>query len=206
MKKLIETKKIIFAVCILSIALFIFPVSSFGEGALVCPNEGEIEGLVFNFGSGLPVTLPELGEVTITNATVEASGSEMIVITLSGQYNYHAILWGGIEGSGKGIIYADTVEVGTLVFEFESATLDEHFDIFQVPNQIIPENCDDVLDVVVPDDVDLFFKVKEATLIEVCSGKGKSKKRKCNDVDERVSFDLMLKLKHQDLQFVMFKL
>jgi len=85
MKKLIETKKIIVAACILSIALFIFPVSSFGGGALVCPNDGEIEGLVFDFGEGLPVTLPGLEDpVIVTCAEVQAPGKER-------DYNYNPI-------------------------------------------------------------------------------------------------------------------
>lgn len=168
MKKLIETKKNIVIACILSIALFIFPVSSFGGGALVCLNEGEIEGLVFDFGEGLPVTLPGLEDpVIVTCAEVQAPGREIIIITPSGQYNYDAKIEGGL-------IFATTEDVicepdsgwePDLVFEFESATLNEHFIIDDI--NLIPD-CEVARTFQVPEDidVDLFFKVKETILID----------------------------------------
>ena len=182
MKKLIETKKIIVAAWILSIALFIFPVSSFGGGALVCLNEGEIEGLVFDFGEGLPVTLPGLEEpVIVTCAEVQAPGREIIIITRSGQYNYDAKIEGGY-------IFATTEDVNCgsdwdpdLVFEFESATLNEHFIIDDID---IILDCEAARTFQVPDhvDVDLFFKAKETILID-------------EEGAQLGPFNLMLKLK-----------
>ena len=168
MKIFIETKKILVAACILSSALFIFPVTSFGGGALVCPNEGEIGGLVFDFGEGLPVTLPGLEEpVIVTCAEVHAPGREIIIITPSGQYNYDAEIEGGF-------IFATTEEVTCepdsgwepdLVFEFESATLNEHFIIGNI--DLIPD-CEVARTFQVPEDVDvdLFFKAKETILVD----------------------------------------
>jgi len=188
MKKSIETKKIFVAALILSITLIISPLSSFGGGALVCPNEENIVGLVFDFDPPLPVTLLEgYPEVIVTSAVVlPISGREMAVLNPSGQYNYHAILWGGTISA----YYGKKKPVFQL--EFESATLDEHFTI---PGEIpVDPDCDYVLLEVEPDDdVDLFFKVKEATLID----------NKGNVVSE--PFDIMLKLKHSDLQIIMFK-
>jgi hypothetical protein len=166
MKIFIETKKILVAACIFSSALFIFPVSSFGGGALVCPNEGEIEGLVFDFGEGLPVTLPGLeGPIIITCAEVVAPGREIIIITPSGQYNYDAKIEGGS-------IFATTEDVNCgsdweadLEFEFESATLNEHFIIGDI--DLIPD-CEVARTFQVPEDidVDLFFKAKETILVD----------------------------------------
>ena len=180
MKKLIETKKSIVAACILAIALFIFPTSSFGGGALVCQNEDDIQGLVFDFGPGLPLELPGLGEVTVTCAEVQAPGREIIIVTPSGRYNYDAKIEGGV-------IFATTEDVECvpdsewepeLVFEFDSATLNEHFILDDI--DLIPD-CETALGFQVPEDVDvdLFFKVKEAILIEPLVG----------------PFNIMLKLK-----------
>ena len=184
MKILIETKKILVAACILSSALFILPVSSFGEGALVCPNEGEIEGLVFDFGEGLPVTLPGLEEpVIVTCAEVQAPGREIIIITRSGQYNYDAKIEGGYifattEGDNCG---SESEWDPDLVFEFESATLNEHF-IIDDTDLIL--DCEAARAFQVPDhvDVDLFFKAKETILID-------------EEGAQLGPFNLMLKLK-----------
>ncbi len=189
MKKLIETKKTIVTAWILFIALFIFPPSSFG---------GEpVTGLVFDFG-GLPVELPGLPEVTVRCAIVDAPGRELIILTPSGRYEYYAKL-------EAGMIYATTTEnnfpadcldligslekpnkllnLADLVIFFECATLSEHFII----EGEIPEDPEEVE---VPEDVNLFFKVKDARLVEpYIEG----------------SFDLMLDLQHGDLQFIMLK-
>ncbi len=168
MKKLIETKKIIVAAFILSIALFIFPVSSFGGGALVCQNDGDIEGLVFDFGEGLPITLPGLEyPVIVTCAEVEAPGREIIIITPSGRYNYDAKI-------EEGLIFATTENVDCvpgslwepdLVFQFESATLNEHFIIDDIDLIL---DCEVARTFQTPDDVDvdLFFMAKETILID----------------------------------------
>ena len=173
MKKLIETKKIFVAVWILSIALFIFPLSSFGGRAIVCPNEGPIGGLEFDFGEeGLTVTLP-LGEVTVNYVEVEASGREIIIVTPSGQYIYDAKLGGGtIHGfDGEG------TEVLTL--DFSSAALNEHFTIEEEYDILI--DCEEIEEVVVPPTVDLFFR---ATLII-----------------DGVSYNFLLKLQHGQVLF-----
>jgi hypothetical protein len=190
MKKLIETKKIIVTAWILFIALFIFPPSSFG---------GEpITGLVFDFG-GLPVELPGLPEgVTVRCAIVDAPGRELIIITPSGQYKYYAKLEAGMiyATATENNFPADCIDLiewlekpqklfsrADLVIFFESATLSEHFTI----EGEIPEDPEEVE---VPEDVNLFFKVQDAKLLKP---------------DIEGSFDLMLKLKHGSLLFIMFK-
>ena len=201
MKKPIETKKIIVAALILTITLFIFPLSSFGGGALICPEEpqeGNIEGLVFYFGPDFELELPwQEDPVPVVYAIVETFGSEMTVITPSGQYFYHATLSGGITDEGKGVIYAYDVIPGeepeeepVLVFEFESATLNEHFTIDDYDPL---EDCTKLPDIVMPSDVDLFFKVKNARLIFPWGDWS------------QIPFDIMLKLKHSALQIIMFK-
>jgi len=188
MKKLLDTKKILITALFFSIALFALPLSSFGGGAFVHHYEGDIEGLYFTFGedAGLPVSLPDLGEVTVLDTLVEASGRETLIITPFGRYIYHAKLRGGIEGSETGKIYASAIseEWGELplVFEFESASLSENFFI----QGDIPE---DPLEIEVPPDVNLFFKVKGARLIEPMP------------IDD--SFNLMFKIRRGDLQFIM---
>jgi len=182
MKILIETKKFLVAACILSSALFILPVSSFGDGALVCPNEGEIEGLIFDFGEGLPVTLPGLEEpVIVTCAEVQAPGREIIIINPSGQYNYDAKIEGGyIFATTEGVNCGS--EWGSdLVFEFESATLNEHFIIDDIDLIL---DCEIARTFQVPDhvSVDLFFKAKETILID-------------EEGAQLGPFNLMLKLK-----------
>lgn len=197
MKNPIDTKKTFVTALILSIALFTLPFSSFGMGAFVYRNEANIEGLYFAFGEddGLPVSLPGLGDVSVTDTLVEAYGRETLIITRSGTYIYRARLWAGIEGSEKGTISASAISEGMglldLVFEFESATLFERFTIEgEIP--------DDPLEIEVPPDVNLFFKVREATLIEVCWPEADY----CMDVDDGVPFNLMFRLRRGDLQFI----
>ena len=204
MKKPIEMKKVIVAALILSITLLIFPLSSFGKGAVLYDRVGDIyrhvgviEDLVFDFGPGLPVELPgldefglELDQVTVTYVEVEAWGSEKIVLTPSGRYIYHATLWKGIGDSDKGRISAFTEELGWLVFEFKSAKMFEHFII----EGEIPE---DPLDIEVPEYVNLFFQVKKATLIEVCWSDG------CMDIGDVEPFNLKFELKDGGLVFML---
>ncbi len=191
-------KKFIVATLILTLTLLIFPLSSFGEEALVCPREPgqDIEGLVFDFGpNGLPVILPdEEGEGTQTFlfkcVEVRAQGGEHIVLTSSGLYNYDVKL----EGDG-GILLATDRKVKckpgkkwkpVLAAEFDSATLNEHFIIEdnEIIDDIMHGGCPAARAFEVPEwaTVDLFFKVKEATLF---NGQ---------------SFDLMLKLDDSEVQ------
>jgi hypothetical protein len=196
MKKPIETKRIFVTALILFMAFFISPLSSFGEGAFVYRHVGDIEGLVFDFGEhGLPLELPGLGEVIVKCAEVQAPGREIIVISPAGQYNYYTKLQAGIiyaidpttfDQSGYSTClelyhaeYDYIVRNNSIELFFGSAMLSEHFTI-EPP---IPDNPEEFE---VPQDVDLFFKVKHATLYGM-------------------SFDLMLKLKHSELQFIMFK-
>ena len=168
-------KKIIVAVCILSIALFIFPVSSFAKKGESCvfPNNGNIEDLVFDFGDGFVLELGGL-EVTVLEVIVYAGGRETTVVAPKKQYIYNNSLsegWVYDEDEDKDlvpqpvggelIIYAFTEEYGYLMFEFESATLFEHF---KIKKRQIDAACEGG-EVKVPKKVDLFFEVKEAQLI-----------------------------------------
>jgi len=205
MKKFINTKKVIVAACILAIVLFVFPLSSFGEEALVCPGEPgqDIQGLVFDFGAiGLPIELPDEDgipqEFWITCVEVLAQGRENIVLTSSGLYNYDAKL----EGEG-GIILATDKKVKckpdgkwrpVLGFEFDSASLNEHFIIEdnEIIDEIMDGGCDTARTFEPGDEIplDIFFKVKEATLITQ---------------GDPIVFDIMLKLNDSELQIFTLK-
>ncbi len=186
MKKLFHTNKILTVALIVSVLLFALPLSSF---AFVYHYEGDIEGLYFAFGQdqGLPVSLPGLGEVSVLDTLVEASGRETLIITPFGRYLYTAKLTGGVQGSEMGKIYAAALtewgEELELMFEFEWARLIENFKI----EGDIPE---DPMEIVVPEDVNLFFKVNDATLI--VDGQPASE-----------PFNLMFKIRRGDLQFIM---
>ena len=193
-------KKLISTILILTVALFMFTPCSFaekdnGKGACIISNTDEpIQGLEFPFYDGF-----------IQHVTVHAVGSELIVITPSARYNYHATLYEGVNGLDKGTIDAYAIlesvdESGekvqiplTLFFEFESATLNEHFII---EPDFLPIDCENIPDNITPFDTNLFFKVKETTLIEIDPPLA--------PIDP-VTFDLNLKLKHGDVQFVKFK-
>lgn len=172
MKRLIETKKIIVAALILTIALFSFPVSSFGWEGCVIRNEGDILGLEFYFGEeGLPLELPGLPPVHVTYAEVQASGKEKTFITPFDQYIYETKLWEGWEDSDsedseKGKIIADTAEGIPLVFFFKSAKLFESFLIMD-PEIEVPEACEEGIVPEVPFVVDLLFEVTKAKLVGV---------------------------------------
>ena len=64
MKKLINTRKVIVAAMILTIVLFVFPLSSFsgpggpkgGVDPIVCSSEGYITDIEFDFGDGFDFT------------------------------------------------------------------------------------------------------------------------------------------------------
>lgn len=224
-------KKLIVTILILTVALFIFTPSSFakkdngqGNGALVCPGPEDgnnIQGLVFPLSDViLPLPVGEdLLYLEITYVVVESSGSELIVLTPSGQYNYHATLYNDL---AKGTINADAfilivdedgnflvdengdlIKEGPvqLVFEFETATLNEHFNIYDADNPYVPVDCSDINSVNVPlDTVNLFFKVKDAALFSYTDVNGDT-----YDNLEGEPFDLNLKLKHGDVQFIRFK-
>ena len=147
-------KKFVVIACIASIAFFGLAYDSFSQGASVLYFEGTIEGLEIDFGSNvLPVELPGIGTLNVTYVEIVAEGTEHMVITKSGQYNYWADL-------GPGTIYATTVTYkknGKPVYEImpipiESASISEHYTVQD------PENPEDV-----PlDSVNLYFK---ATLV-----------------------------------------
>ena len=177
MKKIINMKKTIVAACILTIVLFIFPVSSFAKGGAkegcVVPFEGNIEDLVFDFGDGFVLELDGLGEVTVLEVIVYAGGRETTVVTPQKKYIYNNSLSVGWDWEqedaalvpqpvvGKLIIYAFTEDYGYLVFEFESATLFEHF---KINKRQIDAACEGG-EVRVPKKVDLFFEGKQAQMI-----------------------------------------
>ena len=169
-------KKIISAACILTIVLFIFPVSSFAKGgkggqdSLVCAFDGDITGLEFDFGDGFPLDLGLGLPATITYVEVEASGQESTVLIPPKKFIYNANLSEGWD-SGKGKIFANaTLDLGenegiddvTLEFQFDFATIFERFDI---KKKEILTDCTDLLDVTVPKKLDLFFEVTNAQLI-----------------------------------------
>ena len=171
-------KKIIVTACILSIALFIFPVSSFAKGGAkegcVFPSEGNIEDLVFDFEDGFVLGLGYLGEVTVLEVIVFAGGRETTVVTPKKKYIYNNSLSKGwvVEPEdeaalvpqpvgGKRTIYAFTEEYGYLVFEFKSATIFEHF---KINKKQIDAACKGG-EVKVPKKVDLFLEVKEAQIV-----------------------------------------
>lgn len=190
MNKVFHTNKILIAIFILSLAFFALPLSAFARGAFVYHHKGDIEGLYFAFGEGtqgLPVTLAGLGEVAVLDVLVEASGRETLIITPFGRYIYHAKVNEGIGGTEKGKIYASAYvpnwnATEELVFEFDWARLSENFMI----EGEIPE---DPGDIVVPDDVNLLFKVNGARLIA--------------PMETEDTFNLMFRIRRGDLQFLM---
>lgn len=175
--KEVNMKKIIFAGCILTIILFLFPLSSIAKGgkgggdSLVCPFEGNITGLELDFGDGFSLDLGLGLPVTITYVEVEASGQEMTVVIPPKKFIYNANLFGGWD-SAKGKIFAyatmnlgkkrGKVEDVTLVFQFDFATIFERFDI---KKKEIPADCADLLEVNVPKKMNLYFEVTNAQLI-----------------------------------------
>ena len=177
MKKSINADKVIVAVCILTLALLIFPLNSFAKGgkkgggdSLICAFEGNITGLVFDFGNGFTLDFG-LFEATITSVEVQASGQETTVVIPPKKFIYNAILSAGWDGSEYGKILANaTLDFGdgdieedvTLEFEFGMANL---FEQFKIKKKEIPDACTDLLDVTVPKKVNLFFEVSNARLI-----------------------------------------
>lgn len=150
-------KKIAFGSYILFAILLIFTFNAFGKPITY---EGPIDGLVFLFyPEPLPLNLPGV-DTDVMFVMVETSGREHIVITPSGRYNYSAKLeegaiyaWESVEAitDDDGNIIDIVPEGIPIVLDMKSGKLNEHFKI-EGP---IP---DDPLDVVVPDDVDLYFK------------------------------------------------
>lgn len=175
MKKFINTKKVIVAATILTIVLFVFPLSSFAKGgkggdSLVCGFKGPITGLEFDFGDGFTLDFGDF-EATITSVEVIATGQELTVVIPPKQFIYSANLSEGSD-SADGKIFANAisdfgenegiVEDVTLEFEFDFATI---FEQFKIKKKDIPDACEDLLDVTVPKKVDLFFEVTNAQLI-----------------------------------------
>jgi len=168
-------KKIIAVGCILTIVLFFFPLSSIAKGGkrgkdsqapLVCPFEGDIQGLEFDFGDGFPLDLGSGLKVTITHVKVESPGQELTVVIPPKEFIYNADLWNGklIADAkmdvGKKRGKADDV---TLEFQFDFATIFERFDLKKKEK---PEDCPDLLDVTVPKKLNLYFEVTNAQLSE----------------------------------------
>jgi len=182
MIKFINTKKVSAAVCILTLALFIFPFSSFAWEGCVTSNKGDIHDLDFLFDPPLGMELP-IGTVYVTEVIVQASGKEEASITPFDKYIYESTLKKGWEylkkgskHSKKGIIIAnafyytgeDETEDLTLVFEFKEARIFESFS---------PDDPEDAREVacengIIDPDVEvetgtlqLYFEVKRAKLV-----------------------------------------
>ncbi len=215
MKKHKETKKVIIAALILAIAIFVFPLSSFGEGEDGCiiRNEGDIEGLVFPLG-GLALDIPVknlMGQdgdtitINVSFVVVYAGGKEVGTLTPAGQFIYEARLprvWqGGVLDPelppplpNLRIIHAITPDENVWTFAFRRAKLFEYFiDDEQIPSDLC--SLDDPLGrIYVPlDAVDLFFMVRKARLILVNGIPPKKNQPK---------FDLTLKIEQGDLESV----
>jgi hypothetical protein len=198
MKEFIKMNTVILAVCILALALLVFPLNSFAKGgkggksdrnSLVCASEGNIDGLEFDFGDGFPLDLGGGLEATIVGVEVKASGQETTVITPANKYIYNAILsagWidpqDGVSGFGKldAIAILNIGKAGSmdviLESEFVSANL---FEQFKIKKRDIPDSnadkfeaCADLLDVTVPKKVDLFFEVKQIELTGITDLEG----------------------------------
>ena len=172
MKKFIDTKKVIVAATILTIVLFVFPLSSFAKGgkggdSLVCGFKGTITGLEFDFGDGFTLDFGDF-EATITSVEVIATGQELTVVIPPKQFIYSANLsedWDSEDGKiiANAIIIVDDMEVPVeLVFMFDFATI---FEQFKIKKKDIPDACEDLLDVTVPKKVDLFFEVTRTRLV-----------------------------------------
>lgn len=169
-----EMRKITFAICIVSIAIFAIPAIT-ASNAIVVRHEGEIEGLVFDLSPGLPVELPGIPATTIQFIEIEASGIEQIVITPSGRYSYNSTLGPGkiyaweetpqLDENGIPLRYEDNsfVNPPDLTVVIGSATSNEHFTI----PALDPDNPDfDPHYVETPDDVNLYFTAILAGILE----------------------------------------
>lgn len=170
MKASIKTNKLIVAVCILTLALLVFPLSSVAKGgkghkkghkkganeSFICAFEGDIAGLEFDFGDGFPFNLGEMLEVTILRVEVKASGYETAVITPPHQYTYNAILSGGVTDSEGGhqalgelnaVAELNMGRAGSmdviLKSKFVSANL---FEQFKIKKRDIPDSNADIND------------------------------------------------------------
>lgn len=166
MKKLIETKRAVAAVCIFTIVLLTFPGSAIGWDGCVLRNAGDIFGLEFPFGDeGLPlVLLPGMDPVHVTYAVVQGSGKEKSFITPFDQYIYQTKLVDGWGALKKGRIIAYTAEGYKLVFKFNKVRLYESF--FILDPEEADRICAEGIDPVVPyDDVSLYLEVKKAKLV-----------------------------------------
>lgn len=159
-------RKITFATCIVSIAIFILP-SIASSNAIVVRHEGEIEGLVFDLSPGLPVELPGIPPTTIQFIEIEASGIEQIVISPSGRYSYNCTLGPGkiyaweempeLDDNGIPLRYEDDnsfVDPPDLTVAIGSATSNEHFTI---SGYNLDDPDFDPHHVETPDDVSLYF-------------------------------------------------
>ena len=191
MKKLINTRKVIVAAMILTIVLFVFPLSSFsgpggpkgGVDPIVCSSEGYITDIEFDFGDGFGLKLPiidEYGdpilddagniiyfEATITKVQIYAPGQELIVVTPKEQFIYNATLTEDVTDPGYVYATTDGEDPLELVFEFKSASI---FEQFKIKKKDIPDAnnldaaCASLHSVTEPKKVDLFFEVKNARL------------------------------------------
>jgi hypothetical protein len=159
-------RKITFAICIASIAIFILPGIT-SSNAIVVRHEGEIEGLVFDLSPGLPVELPGIPSITIQFIEIEAAGIEQIVITPSGRYSYNSTLGPGkiyaweetpqLDENGIPLRYEDDnsfVDPPDLTVAIGSATSNEHFTI---SGYDLDDPDFDPHYVETPDDVNLYF-------------------------------------------------
>jgi hypothetical protein len=178
MKKIIKMKKTIIAAAILTIVLFVFPLSSLAKGgkgggdSLVCAFEGDITGLVFDFGDGFVFPLGDIGEAIITSVRVVASGQELTVVIPPKQFIYNANLSEGWENSDSvyGKIFANATlgnDDVTLEIEFDSATL---FEQFKIKKKDKTDICADLEDITVPKKVDLFLEITNARLTKIIWG------------------------------------
>ena len=194
-------RKITFAICIVSIVIFVLP-SITSSSAIVVRHEGEIEGLVFDLSPGLPVELPGILPTTIKFIEIEASGIEQIVITPSGRYSYNCTLGPGkiyaweevpqLDENGIPLRYEDNsfVDPPDLTVVIGSATSNEHFII----TDFDPDDPDfDPHYVETPDDVNLYFT---AMLIGIL-GAGES----ATPLDPPIPYKL--KLTHGAVLFIM---
>ncbi len=160
-----EMRKTTFAICIVSIAVFILPGIA-SSNAIVVRHEGEIEGLVFDLSPGLPVELPGIPPTTIQFIEIEAAGIEQIVITPSGRYSYNATLGPGkiyaweevpqVDENGIPLRYEDNSFVAPpdLTVAIGSSTSNEHFTI---SGYDLDDPDFDPHHVKTPDDVNLYF-------------------------------------------------
>jgi hypothetical protein len=162
--------------CVPVASFLIFTADSFSE-SIVVKQDGLINGLVFTFDPALVVDLPGLGNVTVGNIVIKATGKEHIVITPSKQYNYDA-KFEGSSSDGQDFILDGTPQPIKLI----SGSLSESFKIQAVLLTSIDPNK-----ILVPVEVNLFFKSTLST----------------KDKDGNVyTFSLDLKLKHGDVQFI----